>query len=153
MAHNVEQHQAFEGGLDAWKTYLESIQSKKDVYTATRFRGHIDAFREALQKHLEDEIDTLLTLAQYPACDIEALAEEAHKDTLAKMTFAELRDNLPVLMLNHDSTYENGVHGMFPPMPYVLSFMLRRVAPCYNAGYWKYTTCNAMQLPKKLPHE
>lgn len=152
MATNVEQHEAFETGLRAFAAYLSDMVDHQTHanFDGQKLRQLIDVFRDPLQTHLEDEIHTLVRLAEFPHLDIHALMEKAHKDTLAHMSWAHQRDGLPVLLLNHDMTYEDGMHGSFPPLPAPLSFVFRRVVTFWNAGSWKFTTCDATQRPKEL---
>lgn len=65
MATNVEQHHAFQPGLEALVAYAKSALAKTEKYDGTRIVSLIDAFGHVLAQHLADEIPTLLSLRQY----------------------------------------------------------------------------------------
>lgn len=63
MAKNVEQHEAFHPGFNAFRDYCRD--TVPDAYDAKALRDIIDGFANILQEHLADEIDTLLALDIY----------------------------------------------------------------------------------------
>jgi hypothetical protein len=65
MGHNIEQHEAFTPGLEAYQKYLEAVVEGKEAYDGPKLRGIIDEFMPILREHLNDEIDTLLGLEKY----------------------------------------------------------------------------------------
>jgi hypothetical protein len=109
----------------------------------------IDAFREPLQQHLADEIDTLLALSKYDF-DPAKLFKECHEKAIGTYTIAE---GIAIVCLNHDRTFEDGIHGWWPPIPVPgMSWFIRRVATWKHAGWWKFASCDAGQLPQGLAY-
>lgn len=65
MAKNVEQHHAFEAGLNSYKDYIDRYRSGEESYDGSKFVDIIDSFASGMVGHLHDEIATLLGLAKY----------------------------------------------------------------------------------------
>jgi hypothetical protein len=65
MATNVDQHQAFHGGLVQYTEYLQDVSDGKKEYSGEELRRLIDSFMPALREHLADEIGTILALERY----------------------------------------------------------------------------------------
>jgi hypothetical protein len=59
MTTNVEQHQAFEKGLEELKHYCEAIQSGEKTYDPTRVLQLLRGFAGPFSQHMRDEIETL----------------------------------------------------------------------------------------------
>jgi hypothetical protein len=63
------------------------------------------------------------------------IAKDAHEKAMASQS---LFTHLPLIMLNWDQTFEDGMHGMLPiPVP-GMSFFLRKIATWRQPGWWKY---------------
>ncbi|KAI9710712.1 MAG: hypothetical protein M1820_002545 [Bogoriella megaspora] len=60
---NVEQHHAFSGGLQKLKEY--AVSTDPSAYSGSKLQSIIDEFSAALQTHLHEEIDSLLSLRLY----------------------------------------------------------------------------------------
>lgn len=76
MELNVEQHQAFAPGLEAFMAYVKDCVKTDGLgkkYDAQEFRRLIDAFGTELASHLGQEIETLLALERY---DVKVLKGE-----------------------------------------------------------------------------
>lgn len=65
MEKNVEQHHAFNPGLERFEKYVNALRAKEDVYDGEKIISLIDGFGTTLTDHLRDEIKTLEDLAQY----------------------------------------------------------------------------------------
>ncbi|OCL14787.1 hypothetical protein AOQ84DRAFT_358612 [Glonium stellatum] len=149
MEVNVAQHEAFYGGFNKWGEYLSSL-SKGDAsqISVERFVGMMDAFLEPLSVHLNDEIGTLLTLVEFgDQLDLEGIIAKETEQIMAKMNKTT---EMPVFMLNHDLTYESGLHTNFPPLPAFIKFFLMRVCPTVHYNWWKFATCDMSGRPKAL---
>lgn len=86
MTANVEQHEAFHGGLAALIAYIEAVQAGGDSYDGARLRGIVDSFMPMLTEHLHDEIETLVALDRYgDKCDWAAWMKDMAAEILAKM--------------------------------------------------------------------
>lgn len=152
MAENVEQHAAFHDGLIAFQDYLRELLASDPTKLSTkRFRQLFRSFAGPLQIHLEAEITCIENLRAYDhtGVDLEKMAAEAaQKSTTPGIIVSQL----PALMLNHDRTFEDGYSpGLWPPdIPAPVSFGVRRIGTCWYWGRWKFTTCDANQMPKDL---
>jgi hypothetical protein len=69
MTNNVQQHEAFHPGLEAYETYLRNVLAGKEKYEGARLKGIIDSFMPILRQHLSDEIDTLIELKKHDTVD------------------------------------------------------------------------------------
>ena len=56
MEKNVEQHHAFEPGLNALETYVVAVKDGKEKYDGAKIIALIDSFGPVLAKHLTEEI-------------------------------------------------------------------------------------------------
>jgi len=65
MDANVQQHHAFEKGLEAFHTYVDECLAGKKKYDGSRIISIIDSFGKDLIQHLTDEIPTLLDLKRH----------------------------------------------------------------------------------------
>lgn len=65
MDANVEQHHAFQTGVEGFHAYVRDCIRGKENYDGDKVVKMIDGFGETLAKHLADEIPTLLQLREY----------------------------------------------------------------------------------------
>ena len=65
MGNNIEQHRAFERGLEAFKKYADDAKEGKEAYDGQKIREIIDSFMPALHKHLTQEIPTINGLKKF----------------------------------------------------------------------------------------
>lgn len=67
MERNIEQHQAFMPGMQAFLAYVKECKKHESAqkFESATFLRLIDSFGPALAQHLHDEIDTLLALEKY----------------------------------------------------------------------------------------
>jgi len=56
MNENIEQHEAFTGGLNAFDEYLKSVSARKATYDGEKTRQLVEAFGDTLVTHLHDEV-------------------------------------------------------------------------------------------------
>jgi hypothetical protein len=142
--------EAFHGGLDELHQYLKSIKDsgEPESFSGSHLQQIINSFRVALQEHLADEVDTLLALSEYgDKLDLQKPIKEAVKN--AKVS---LRKTMPCIMMNHDATYEGGIHQRFPPIPAPMWWAALNIFTFWNQNLWKFTTCDFSQKPKQLPY-
>jgi hemerythrin-like domain-containing protein len=66
MEGNIEQHHAFETGLEETLKWSEEVRAGTKAFDAKKLIGLIDTFAPLLTQHLHDEIDTLIRLEK---CD------------------------------------------------------------------------------------
>ena len=77
MDGNVQQHKDFEQGLERFREYV--FKTNANVYDGVALKTILDDFGPILQKHLHEEIDTLLDLAPYDSQKLSDLWERAAK--------------------------------------------------------------------------
>ena len=68
MDQNIEQHKAFEGGVERFREYVYS-RSMKD-YDGLELQGLIDGFGSVVTIHLHDEIPSLLGLKNLNSAEL-----------------------------------------------------------------------------------
>jgi hypothetical protein len=145
--------EAFEAGLDDYKTYLLSLHGQENEFSAAKLMSIIDSFSPALMAHLAEEIPTILSLSRFGS-----------KVPLLKLSKVEMRkasdkipktEGLPFFMMNLDRTFENGMWESWPPIPAAIRWPLIRViawqhAGWQHAGWWRFASCDYDGYPKKL---
>lgn len=74
MDTNLEEHKAFDEGLDAYQAYLVEVKEGRQELDGEKLRKLIDDVMPILHSHLVNEVDTLLSLKQYEdKCDVEKI--------------------------------------------------------------------------------
>jgi hypothetical protein len=143
---NVDQHRAFEGGLEAYQHYLTDLAGKEDEFSGKRLLKLIDDFAPALQTHLSDEIPTLLALRKYGSKLplLEILSSARGDSSLAKTG--------PIMFFFHnlDLTFEDGLWSNWPPIPRPVRWGLVRVFGWFRSPLWKFASCDCNGQPQKL---
>lgn len=110
----------------------------------------LDSFRDALTHHLHSEIQTIASLSAVPSdlADAAALTFKTWgKQTLTK---AGLTDVVPFALLNMDAGFEEGMWAGWPPMPWVVKWVLVNVCGGWNAGWWRFSSCDSLGAPRAL---
>lgn len=148
MDSNIDQHKAFHSGLEAFRDYLVSLHGKEREFAGEKLVMIMDSFKEPLAQHLDDEIPTLLSLAKYgDKVDLLPILKEEAEKAMGNVSKV---GPLPLFLLNHDVTYENGLHANFPPIPKPIKLLLTHVYTCWNWGWWKFASCDVNGRPKPL---
>lgn len=65
MEKNVEQHHAFNPGLEKFEAYVEALRKKKEDFDGKKVVSLIDGFGTTLTDHLRDEIVTFEALQEF----------------------------------------------------------------------------------------
>lgn len=147
MAINISQHAAFHTGFHAWGAWLQAVHAGTETFDGKRCVELMDAFTEPLAQHLAEEIPTILGLREYKdVLDIRALMKAEAEKVMAAMSKTT---QLPLIFLNHDVTYEGGIHN-FPPVPTPVVWVLREVFGRWHASWWKFAACSYDGKPKDL---
>jgi len=148
MAANVQQHEAFHDGLEAWGAYMKDLhENDPSKFSGTKCVALMDEFTVPLAQHLADEIPTLLSLSAYgDKLDLVAMMKKEGETVMASMSKTE---QLPLFLLNHDVTYEGGIHN-FPPIPAPVKWALMNVFTRWNPSWWKWATCGYDGRPRGL---
>jgi hemerythrin-like domain-containing protein len=148
MEVNVQQHEAFHNGLEAWGAWLKELnETDTSKFSAAKCIELMDSFITSLSQHLADEIPTILSLSEYGnALDLRAMFQREGDQVMKTLSTTK---QMPVFLLNHDVTYEGGIHN-FPPIPAPVKFVLMQVCARWNRDWWKFATCGYDGKPKSL---
>ncbi|KFY88129.1 hypothetical protein V498_06901 [Pseudogymnoascus sp. VKM F-4517 (FW-2822)] len=116
MEVNVEQHHAFEAGVEAYNTYLQSLLATSTAsFSGPELVSIIDSFAPALTTHLADEIPFLLSLRRYgDSLPLEKLVTAEFN----KAGRGAIRtEGGHMFFVNLDRGYEGGLWKDFPAIP------------------------------------
>lgn len=118
----------------------------------------MDGFHAPFETHFHNEIRTLAALAEHPSApkpDTDRAAEaSATFKTWGKSTVtkAGTTDVVPFFLLNLDRTpaFEDGTWAAWPPIPAPIKWGLINLGGWFNAGYWKFASCDAQGNRREL---
>ncbi|KAL7933071.1 hypothetical protein V8C35DRAFT_304853 [Trichoderma chlorosporum] len=152
MDVNVQQHHAFEEGLNEYITYLKNAEIDQERYDGETLKNIIDSFMPTLRQHLQDEILTLKAFDKYK--DKTDWAKWT-KDTAAKVVKAtQTADGmvvtLPFMVYNHEVAYEQV--GSWPSIPALVFFILKIVYFGKNSDWWQFASCDKSGKARDLPY-
>lgn len=82
MDVNIQQHHAFEEGVNEYAAYLKNAENGEEKYDGTKLKNIVDSFMPVLRQHLQDEILTLKDFDKYKEKTDWA---KWTKDTIAKV--------------------------------------------------------------------
>lgn len=77
MDQNLQEHKDFHDGLDRFRKYI--FETTAADYDGQTFKTLLEAFGKALEKHLHNEIPTLINLKDYDASAVQKISKEAGK--------------------------------------------------------------------------
>lgn len=80
MERNVEQHRAFQAGLEGFEEHIYKLTP--DKYDGSELKRMLDSFTPTLVEHLSDEIATLLSLQQYNADPLKTILKKMDKEVM-----------------------------------------------------------------------
>ncbi|KAE9369989.1 hypothetical protein N431DRAFT_493670 [Stipitochalara longipes BDJ] len=149
MAKNHAEHETFLPGLSALDEYIRAVRADVKSYDGTKFVKIIEGFGPALEKHLQNEIVLLESLAKDEKINWDLLGKTmaAHSKKVAD----KVRE-VPFLITNSDVTYDSGIHGeRFPPFPWFVHQIFRWVYIPQLKGAWRFASCDDCGMPKELP--
>ncbi|RGP74487.1 hypothetical protein FLONG3_6046 [Fusarium longipes] len=154
MDANIEEHHLFHVGLDEFRAYVDKLRKGEDELDGRKLNGIIDSFMPVLRDHLENEIDTLVGLEKYAdKCDWGKWFEKVAADLGAQgMKTATMRNEIvPLAMILHDKTFENGLWSDFPPLPWFAMVIIRWLFVRTHQDWWRFSGCDSTSIPKELP--
>ena len=94
MEANVNDHQAFDAGLEKFHDYVTTV--KPEEYDAVTFKGLLDGFAVVLERHLRAEIETLLALDKYGGKELKKAWDDLESAVMKDMkNQVRLRDLSP----------------------------------------------------------
>ncbi|EDR10585.1 uncharacterized protein LACBIDRAFT_325344 [Laccaria bicolor S238N-H82] len=144
MSHNVEQHESFHAGMDAFEQYMNQVFNKKDKYDGEKTRALLKAFADPLVQHLHEEIPTiseerLKLLDQEGLQKVSDEFEEHIKNLPGKLTV------FPFVMTHHN--FEEAPN--WPGIPAPIKWFARNIAPFRHYSYWKFSPYTRAGVPQK----
>ncbi|KAK3181491.1 hypothetical protein K4F52_007201 [Lecanicillium sp. MT-2017a] len=74
MDQNLQEHKDFEAGLENFRKYVFNTSAQQ--YDGNKLRSLLDSFGKIVEKHLHNEIPTLLDLHRYDAKKLGAIGQE-----------------------------------------------------------------------------
>jgi hemerythrin-like domain-containing protein len=134
MDNEVDQHAAFCGGLDDFKTYLTGLKFMDEEFDSKRLIEIMDSFLEPLYTHLAAEPDALVALSRFSSLerdfDLAKIAREAGKKSVT-LDFA--LNVLPIFLLNMESDeFKGGMWKDFPNVPAPVRFVMKSDFPLWQ---------------------
>ncbi|KAJ7067155.1 hypothetical protein C8F01DRAFT_1247552 [Mycena amicta] len=131
MAHNVEQHHAFMGGLDDLEAYLKAVQAGTAVYDGSTILEKLDSFAEQL------EIPTLESSKMRAV-----FTEQDLKDLAAQFSKRMMKDTslptMPLALVCHDKSSA----PYFPPIPAPVLWMAKYTLFYLHSDAWAFGPCD-----------
>ena len=161
MERNVEQHQAFTPGFDAFQEHALTCPAKD--YDGQKIRTLIEDFAEPLTRHLHDEIDTLRALDKYDSERIRQAYKHFEKRMMAtdnvRCPFTYSHFNIvltpsqyriaPLVFGTADRSFEGGMHN-FPAVPFFVPFIIHYVFGRRYRCAWRFNPCTAWRDRREL---
>lgn len=144
MQPNVEQHRAFEKGLEELGSWAKSTTPSS--YSSTTLRSIISSFGPTLRTHLADEIPTLLALSPYDSTALKKIWNAAGNH--AKRT-GEVSVAVPMMAGTYDVTYEGGAVSDVG-LPWIVGVLNGWVFSRKYAGAWRFLPCDGYGRPRAL---
>ncbi|KAF7558992.1 hypothetical protein G7046_g5183 [Stylonectria norvegica] len=139
MDANVEEHSAFHDGLEKYTEYTDAVKSGTTELDGEKLRNMIDSFMPILRTHLANEIHTLVALEKYAdKCDWGEWFMKKTGDIAGKaMRISHYRTEIfPLAIILHDKTFDGGVWQKFPPIPWIVTLMLRWLFMNTHKDWW-----------------
>ncbi|WAO85512.1 Hemerythrin domain-containing protein [Fusarium falciforme] len=154
MGDSVAEHHAFHDGLTQYMEYLDKVRSGNDTYDGEKLKAIIDSFAPVMQEHLVHEIESLVKLTDHEdKCDWAAWFKKTVDAIVSKdMKDSEFRTNtFPLTMVLHDKTFEGGVWSSFPPVPWLILWVMRYLFMNTRKDWWRFAPCDYSSQPQELP--
>jgi len=144
MEPNVEQHRAFEAGLEELGAWAKSTTAS--TYDSAKLRAVIDSFGPVLRTHLGDEITTLLALKNYDSAALKNIWQAA--GNYAKRT-GTINVVVPMFSGTYDVTYEGGAVSDVG-LPWIVGVLNGWIFSRKYAGAWRFLPCDGYGKPRPL---
>lgn len=130
---------AFHDGFHDFKRYLDTCAKAPRDFQGTRLLAIMDTFGPALHKHLVNEPPKLASLSKYPI-DIKAISEKLAKHSLGQASTTHL---LPLVWYNLDVDFEEGRWRDWPPMPWLVRWIMVNVLSSWCWSWWRFGSVGA----------
>jgi hypothetical protein len=155
MQRNVEQHHVFEDGIKRFIDHLNKLEDEPELYDGAEILKSIDVFAGPLMKHLDEEIQTLVSIPdQLPPglkpIDVpyKEMADRSGKRATNGMNMTDLYG----FLANHDRSYVAEYLHNFPPVPMPVKMLMGYIMPFFNDSIFKFSSCDLFGQPKDLPY-
>ncbi|PSN71816.1 hypothetical protein BS50DRAFT_236193 [Corynespora cassiicola Philippines] len=132
------EHEAFYGGMEKFKEYLDSCLSSQDPKTAfsgPHLVGLMDTFGSALHSHLSHEPVHLASLSKYPQIPTKEIKAAGEKDAMDTQSIIYM---LPMLWFNHDTEFEDGEWRDWPGLSWQLKWVMVNVFGWWRSNWWRW---------------
>lgn len=145
MQVNIDQHGACAPGLDKLRRYGTDSRD----YDAATLVALIDGFRSVLQRHLTNEVSTLLK--DYDSGALLKMWRVAEKAAgmPAGMTPNFIDKVLPLVLGLSDRTYGGDIQD-FPPVPWFLPYLVHYWFARKHTGAWRFCPSDMWSKPREL---
>ncbi|PVH69719.1 hypothetical protein DL98DRAFT_505367, partial [Cadophora sp. DSE1049] len=128
MEVNINQHNAFMGGLEALNHYAKN--TKVEDYDATKLRSTIDSFGHVFTEHLTDEIQTLLKLDLYDTNKMVNI----YKAFEAEIKKGDKHVLFPMVLGSGDNSL---IH--WPRVPAPVPYLVHYIFEWKYSGAWRFS--------------
>ncbi|KAL9037188.1 MAG: hypothetical protein Q9214_005810 [Letrouitia sp. 1 TL-2023] len=140
----------FKDALHELQHHLVSIAAGGQgcSFSGSHLVSLMDRLRAPLSGYLRGEIETLRSLSSFgDELDVLKLVSEDGDKAMGKLSLVK---ELPLLFLNNDATFEDGMHRDYPPVAKPLRWALLHVFTWRHWRWWKFATCDSYERPKRL---
>ncbi|KAF7374754.1 Hemerythrin domain-containing protein [Mycena sanguinolenta] len=138
MDRNIEQHEAFMGGLTDFNEYVTKVHAGATAYNAATLTEKLNSFADDLVLHLREEISTLessrlrAAMTEKDLKDIEATTMKVLKKETSLFT------GLPMDLICHDKSTE----PRFPPAPKAVIWAAQYGSSWVHNDAWAFGPCD-----------
>lgn len=147
MEENVQGHRDFDTKFSAWGEWLKACIEGEETWSHSQNLRLMQDFMPPLQRHLHDEIPSILALSRFgDTLDLKKMFEKEGEKVMGGMC---KRTVLPIFFFNHDDTFEGGRHH-FPPLPFPVKWVLKNVFGRSRSEWWKFACCGFDGRPREL---
>jgi hypothetical protein len=161
-----EQHKTFHDGLHALWDVAKACQIEPDQWRWEKVKDLLDSFMPALELHLTEEVDLMLSLDKYEEAGLRRAWEEsvkkgqevgilglvrqidAHRSMLTLLTHSVQYTLFPLMLGCHDRTYGHGPR--FPPVPKPMYYVVHYGASWVYSGAWRFSPSDFWGNPRPL---
>jgi len=146
MDGNVEQHKAFESGLEKFKEY--AFNTKPEAYDGADFRRILESFGYTLQEHLHDEIPSLLGLCIYDSDKLKKIWAKTEKYALSMMDPSRQG---PLAFGCQDLAFKiDGKDAVFPSVPFFVPYLVHFLYARKYRQLWKFNPSSSFRVRREL---
>ncbi|PWI64553.1 hypothetical protein PCL_09566 [Purpureocillium lilacinum] len=146
MDRNLLEHKDFEAGLEKFRKYV--FETNADKYDGQTLKALLEGFGSTVEKHLHNEIPTLLELQDYDSSKLGEIAKELGR------RFGGAGDkyrHAPLFIGCSDKTFVlDGQNIPFPPVPFFVPYIIKLFFEPRHAGSWRFNPSDSFGQPRPL---